>query len=260
MSSDQGYYLWRGDKAAGPYSLDQLKEWLESGDVDHDEQVQRVGSEEWLPLHEALSGRPVSADTRACPHCGGEIKTAAKICKHCKQSVSIEALPTSATPKRQLTKEETQIQNLLVSRGLVTTNQIQETVSTGIPQGESLLVLLRDCGLLTGSQVENVQAVLKSQVLDEAKTIGATAVERMLLTQKQLDQVLMRSARSVIDGPRTRSAKHSWTLQPQFPKQLNKRFGQTGGGTIDPPVSQLILRYDTFRRGNFVAQDQSCQE
>jgi hypothetical protein len=26
-------------------------------------------------------------DTRVCPHCGGEIKTAARLCKHCKREV-----------------------------------------------------------------------------------------------------------------------------------------------------------------------------
>ncbi len=88
----------RGSETTGPFSLDQLKEWLENGDVEHDDQVQKVGSEMWLPLHEALQNKtevPVSKPASqpegphllTCEACGGKVSSAAAACPHCGQPV-----------------------------------------------------------------------------------------------------------------------------------------------------------------------------
>lgn len=39
-----------------------------------------------------------ATSTRPCPHCGGEIKTAAKICKHCKKLIEVAANVSQAAP------------------------------------------------------------------------------------------------------------------------------------------------------------------
>lgn len=219
-------------------------------------------------------------DTRNCPHCNGEIKAAAKICKHCKQPLESAtaqapaAPPTLApaasapapapTPPPPLSQEDQGIKRLIISRGLLTAAQFDQTVqgragddadvlaflaakgmmtpsqvdavrialkaeedqrrgvvalqnlspeeqsirkvllakglvtdaqikeALGVADqgGDDLLTILQRKGTLTVTQVESVRAAYREQLATESKRIGEVAVQKMMITQEQLDQAL----------------------------------------------------------------------
>lgn len=189
MTENQWFYL-DNEEQKGPHSGAELHGLHAQGVIGDETLLWRDGMADWISFRQAVSqlGPPpakatVDPDSRECPFCGGAIKKAAKICKHCKQAVEPIAL-------RPLTDDEQRARELLIERGLVTAGQIDSVAGAGIPQGQSLFGLLEERELLTPAQIENVSAVLKTQRMETAREIGATAVARMLVTQAQLDQVL----------------------------------------------------------------------
>lgn len=123
-------------------------------------------------------------DTRSCPYCGGEIKTAAAICKHCKQPVPAPG----AAPR--LSGVDAEVQQLLVSRGLLTETQFDSALTRRGQGDRDLLEFLSGQGLITGAQAQNVRASLKTQAVGEANRLGRIALDKMLITQEQFEQAL----------------------------------------------------------------------
>jgi len=121
-------------------------------------------------------------DTRQCPECGGEIKAAAKLCKHCKKTVVPAAVipppqppvsstktpekkqtPPTSSLHRPLSPEDQKIVDALIKRRLMTQEQFKLAVQNRKAIDRDLLAFLARKGVLTEPQVENVKASVKSE-------------------------------------------------------------------------------------------------
>jgi uncharacterized membrane protein len=66
----------------------------------HGHALQRLHSE--IQQHRSRGSIPATNELVVCPHCGGTIKAAAKLCKHCRRAVQPRAaLPGAPDPSRQ---------------------------------------------------------------------------------------------------------------------------------------------------------------
>ena len=84
-------------------------------------------------------------DTRPCPYCGGEIKIAAKLCRHCKQPV-----PEYRPPDiNSLPLAERKYADLLVEKGLLTAGQLNQAIATRTNDDVDLLEYLSGRGVIT---------------------------------------------------------------------------------------------------------------
>ena len=126
-----------------------------------------------------------TTDTRTCPYCEGEIKVAAKLCKHCKQPV-----PRYVEEKATLSEDEKLLRRLVVSKNLVSGDRFDEVHRGRGDASHDLLQELQEQGALTAAQASNVRAELKTQFMGEARRLGEIAVQRMMVTSEQLDKVL----------------------------------------------------------------------
>lgn len=128
--------------------------------------------------------------TVTCPHCGGEIKAAAKLCKHCRRDVSIgeaSSSPSIASPARPLVLDE--FREFLEERAILSAEN-RDTVWNNATDVAGALNALANSGLIAAAQVDTVRESFRAH---QVKRLGGTlqaAVVRGLLTSAQVESAL----------------------------------------------------------------------
>lgn len=136
-----------------------------------------------------------NSGTVPCPHCGGEIKTAAKVCKHCKRAVgdasngfahgaATPSAPTAATVLGEL-------RTFVVARGVVRPEQF-DALAAQHPGVDAAVMLghLAAVGYITAVQVESLREGFRQQQESRAVALLRVANERGLLTPVHVEQAL----------------------------------------------------------------------
>ncbi len=152
-----------------------------------------------------------ATDTVPCGYCGGQIKRAAKICKHClrerspNQDVATPAwaaapravqAPPAGLPEpsraRVVSKNVVVLRDLLASRGIVAAQTMDAVRARAHPVDASAFVaaLVLE-GHLTPVQVENVRTMFGQQQHAQAMSILNAAAQRGLLSAAQCDQAIV---------------------------------------------------------------------
>ncbi len=138
------------------------------------------------------------SDTIQCVHCGGTIKAAAKICKHCTRpvgalpadpSVLPLAAPTSAGPSPVLVE----LRSFVVQRGLLRREQVDLVLNAnpGVDVGVALGHLAA-AGYITPAQAETLRAAFWQQQGQRAQAVLNVAVQRGLLTPAHVQAAMSR--------------------------------------------------------------------
>lgn len=119
--------------------------------------------------------------TVSCPHCGGEIRAAAKVCKHCKRSLGDGTAATTAAPSAAFRDA---LARFVADRGAVARERVQEVFArhaTG--DGAALLGHLATAGVITQLHVETLRDAFRDQQRDRAAKLIEKAALRGLLSQ-----------------------------------------------------------------------------
>ncbi len=106
---DDEWFVERDGQVHGPFTIAQLTDGAKRGELRREHRLALRGNDSWVAAGEhpelskafpnAAPVQPTVAVAQApstvpCPHCGGAIKAAAKICKHCQRpAVQMEAPP-----------------------------------------------------------------------------------------------------------------------------------------------------------------------
>ena len=146
-----------------------------------------------------------TTDTRACPHCGGQIKFAAMVCKHCTRSV-VEAAPATASvpgfgattsmpgfgpTARALSPVLAELRAFLVHRGIAPRSAVDAVFSSldGMDAGVALGHVAA-AGHITPAQAESLRQAFWLQQGTKARAVVDAAVRRGLLTSAQADEAV----------------------------------------------------------------------
>jgi hypothetical protein len=201
------FYL-EGKAQVGPVSAKEIRRLHTQGLIPANVLVWRNGLGEWKPLSSVVElldmplpvpeGKPsapnVKTETVNCPHCGGEIKAAAKLCKHCKQAVNEASSPSIPTDVYAIRIQETKSViftiALLIQKGLCSKQDIDPFRSQHPTNPTALLNELVKTGKITPSQVEIVQSAIKSDLLSQARSQGTFAVDSLIITGPQFDTII----------------------------------------------------------------------
>lgn len=131
--------------------------------------------------------------TTRCPHCNGEVKAAAKICKHCTRPIASPAVPSVApmgvptgggSPGPVLVA----LRSFLLQRGLLRREHI-DLVFNAHPNVEAGVALghLAAAGLITPAQAETLRGGFWQWQGQRAQSVLTTTVQRGLLTPAQAE-------------------------------------------------------------------------
>lgn len=126
-------------------------------------------------------------DRIQCVHCGGDIKAAAKICKHCTRTVgalpAVQSTPPSATPTPAGPSPVlVELRGFVVQRGLARREQVDLVLNSnpGVDAGVALGHLAA-AGYITPAQAETLRAAFWQQQGQRAQAVLNAAVQRGLL-------------------------------------------------------------------------------
>ncbi len=125
-------------------------------------------------------------ETVSCPHCGGEIKAAAKVCKHCRREVSQATegkAATTAPPSTSRASEAVRdLRALIVSRGVLPVTAF-DALAINHPDADVVGFLGHLCaaGQITSIQVESLREAFRERQLAQLATLLDAAVARALL-------------------------------------------------------------------------------
>jgi hypothetical protein len=126
-------------------------------------------------------------DTIQCVHCGGEIKAAAKICKHCTRPVGAQPVEPDATPAPAWTATGpspvlVELRSFVVRRGLLRYEQVDRVLNAnpGVDAGVALGHLAA-AGYLTTVQAETLRAAFWQHQGQRAQAVLNAAVQRGFL-------------------------------------------------------------------------------
>lgn len=134
-----------------------------------------------------------SAGLISCPHCGGAIKAAARVCKHCKRAVGDGATapgpapdpapPTSPADGAGLQRD---LRQFVVARGILPGSTFDELVA-GHADTDAAVTLgrLAAAGHVTPMQIESLREGFRAQQDDHLGRIIAAGSRRGLLTPSQ---------------------------------------------------------------------------
>ena len=133
-----------------------------------------------------------NSGTVPCPHCGGEIKAAAKVCKHCKHALDgAGAAPgyvaTATAPAAVLGD----LRAFVVARGVIRAEQFDPlAVQHKATDAAVMLGHLAAAGYITAVQVESLREGFRQQQESRAVALLRVANERGLLTPMHVEQAL----------------------------------------------------------------------
>ena len=158
-----------------------------------------------------------------CPHCGGVIIAGALKCKHCKRLLSqlqpspqaeaaqepsktsapsgqfellhpsLDSAPVRPTAKPEgvpLSAGDKDLLDLLVARGLLQRRSISSILAERTDGDSDLMGHLVRVGALTEFQAQNVSALRRQTEIDSSALTGRVAVQRMLISEEQLQTAL----------------------------------------------------------------------
>lgn len=133
-----------------------------------------------------------NSGTTACPHCGGEIKAAARVCKHCKRLLpggdTQPAASGTASPTAAIRDD---LRAYVIARGVVRREQIDAMLAQHVdPDAAVLLGHLAAAGYITPVQVESLREGFRAQQESRAVGVLRVAQERGLLTPAHVEQAL----------------------------------------------------------------------
>lgn len=127
-------------------------------------------------------------DTIQCVHCGGEIKAAAKICKHCTRPVGALPVEQGSAPAPTWTATGpspvlVELRSFLMQRGLLRREQI-DLVLNANPGADAGVALghVAAAGYITTVQSETLRAAFWQHQGQRAQAVLNAAVQRGLLT------------------------------------------------------------------------------
>lgn len=128
----------------------------------------------------------------ACPHCGGAIKPAAKVCKHCKHPVGddpsapVATLSAPSPSPEERGRLRRDLQQFLSARGIVSRDAF-EAVAAGHADDDAAALLgrLAVAGHVTPAQVESLREAFLARQDERLGRLIAAASRRELLTSAQ---------------------------------------------------------------------------
>lgn len=133
-----------------------------------------------------------NVETTPCPHCGGEIRTAAKVCKHCKRPVG-SAVNNASIPPAAFSPAPvlTELRAFVAARGVARPEQFDALVATH-PAADAAVALghLAAAGYITPVQVESLREGFRQQQESRAAGLLRVATERGLLTPAHAEHAL----------------------------------------------------------------------
>lgn len=118
-------------------------------------------------------------DTVSCPRCGGVIRAAAKVCKHCQHEVTpIAPVTDSATPSPTVPVLDA-LRVFIVAKGLVSREIFDVVAQSVTSDASSALTKLAEGGHLTAVQVDSLREGFRQEqhahlrrLLDDAEKRG----------------------------------------------------------------------------------------
>lgn len=125
-------------------------------------------------------------ETIQCSHCGGAVRSAAKICKHCKRAIDAvaESAPRApeAPPVTGGAEVARDLRALLVSRGVLSPAAF-DALAAARPGADAAVVLGHLCaaGHVTAIQVESLREAFRERQLARLTALLDGAVARTLL-------------------------------------------------------------------------------
>lgn len=135
-------------------------------------------------------------DTIQCVHCGGEIKAAAKICKHCTRPVGALPVERGSTPAPTWNATGpspvlVELRNFLMQRGLLRREQIELVLNAnpGVDAGVALGHLAA-AGYITTVQAETLRAAFWQHQGLRAQAVLNAAAQRGLLTPAHVQDAM----------------------------------------------------------------------
>lgn len=132
-----------------------------------------------------------ATETIACPFCAGEIRRAARLCKHCKRLLddSGAAANTAGPPMNPAVLGE--LRAFVVARGVVRPEQFDARVAQH-PGVDAAVMLghLAAAGYITAVQVESLREGFRQQQESRAVAMLSAAQDRGLLTPSHVEQAL----------------------------------------------------------------------
>lgn len=150
-------------------------------------------------------------DTIQCPHCGEDIKAAARICRHCRSAVAPTAAPEvahSAAPSASAQPNEvlSELRAFVVGRALVEAAEFDPVLRAHLAgDATTVLAALSDHGVITPVQVESMSDTFRRHQIERATKLLQRASERGLLLQAHADSAL---ATFEVDALRRGVAEH----------------------------------------------------
>lgn len=135
-----------------------------------------------------------SSDTTACAHCGGEIKAAARICKHCKRSVGVGPAigappppPATSAPAPILIE----LRDFVVERGVARREQLDPLLAQQ-PHADAVVILgdLAAAGYIAPVQIESLREGFRQRQGARAATMLRAAQDSGLLTPAHVEWAL----------------------------------------------------------------------
>jgi hypothetical protein len=127
-------------------------------------------------------------ETIQCVHCGGDIRAAAKICKHCTRPVgAMPASQSAASPPAWTTAEPlpvlAELRTFVVQRGLLRREQVDLVLNAtpGVDAGVALGHLAA-AGYITPAQADTMRSAFWQHQGQRARAVLNATVQRGLLT------------------------------------------------------------------------------
>lgn len=142
-----------------------------------------------------------SSGTTACPHCGGEIKAAAKVCKHCKRPIDASSAGIGAAedeasaPASDSTFGSVRmlrdLRVFVTGRGVLRPEQFDALI-VDHPAVDAAVLLghIAAAGFVTPMQVEALREGFRQQQESRATAMLRAACNRGLLTPAHCEQAL----------------------------------------------------------------------
>lgn len=182
--------------------------------------------------------------TKNCVHCGGEIRSAAKICKHCKRPVEAAVESTSRVSEAPTTTVGADVTRdlraLLVSRGLLSSAAF-DALAAQHPGADAATTLghLRDAGHITALQVEFHREAFHERQLARLNALLDGAVARAMLGATHAQ-----AARSGFESVVYQQTPAQYLIAAQYLTAAQIRA--LGDGALQPIVAQTPGRASTI--------------